>query len=426
MGIFNRKSKKAAETRNLSHVRSAIYPTNFLRTNRNTTVTSCKNMLIDTISNLPVQLYFRNNKDERIIPYGHPLYALFKRQPNAEEPIALFLSRIMDNLIEHGNAYIFKQKNEEGDIASLYVLDAAHVTVTRNAVTKEKIFNVSGTPYTLNDVLHIPGKYYDGLKGQSLTTLAKDAIALANRLDDYASYHFENMISGGRLKVKIDEYAKANGLNDAGEETRSFIQTIGKYLNTNYSGEENAGKSLILPPGVDAEQLDSASNQDSQLAELRELQERYICNVFDIPYDIFRGDNKYNSLEQRNEMFKHRTLQFWTTRIAEFLNMLLTPYERERFYFEFDYNNFLKTDKKSRTENQIQQLHNGVLTINQILKMENLPSIEEEIGDVRFIGNTMIPLTEDNINAYFAKSKLALEELNGANEDHLKQGDARG
>lgn len=410
MGIF-KKRKRKNEQRDFSTFQTVVYSTNYLKTNKNTTVISCKNMLIDTISNLPIRLYFKKNNGERVTPYNHPLYYLFKFQPNGEEPISLFIGRIVDNLIEHGNAFLWKQKNSEGEISSLYVLDSLKVTVQRNTITNQKVYVIEGRPYTDSDVLHIPGKYYDGLQGQSLTNLAKDAINLSNRLDDYTSYHFENMINGGRLKINIDDYAQKNGLTDGGEETQNFIKTVSKYLNTNYTGEENAGKSLILPPGVGAEQLETASNQNQQLAELRELQERYICNVFDIPYDIFKGDNKYNSLEQRNELFKNRTLQFWTTRIADFLNMLLTPYERERIYFEFDYNNFLKTDKKSRTENQVKQLQNGILTINEIRTMENQPKLEEEIGDVRFIPNTFIPLTEENINAYFSKSKLALEEL---------------
>ncbi|MFW6029441.1 MAG: phage portal protein [Halanaerobiales bacterium] len=413
MGIFNKKRK---EKRNIDNIKTISFSTPLMTTTKNTTVIACKNMIIDSISNLPIKLYFRKNNNERIVAYNHTLYSLFKRQPNTEEPISLFISRVVDSLIDNGNAYIYKQKDNQGRIVAIYFVDATKVVVTRNP-QNIKIFNIDGVRYTEEEILHIPGKYYDGLVGKSLTALARDAITLSNRLGDYTNYHFENMISGGRLNIDISDYAEKNRITDSPDEIKNTIEEISKYLNTNYTGEENAGKPLITPPGVKAEQLESASNQNAQLAELRELQERQICQVFDIPYDLFTGENKYNSMEQRNELYKNRTLQFWTNRLETFYNFLLTPYERERYYFEFDYNNFLKTDKRSRTENQVKQLQNGILTINDILAMENLPSIDTEIGDTRFVPNTYIPLTEENIGAYFASQKLKLQELD---DTHVK------
>lgn len=375
----------------------------------NATVLACKSMIIDSVSTLPVNLFFRKNDGERIKAYNHSLFYLLKYKPNFEEPSSMFLSRLFNDLLESGNAYIYKQFDDNYNIIALYLLSAKYMTVTRDTFTNQKIFTYNGNKYNSDQILHIPGKYYDGTIGKGLEVIARDAISLANRLDDYTRYYFENKLSGGRLTVDINDYVKDNRLE--AEAVKEYIEEVSRYLNVNYSGEENAGKALITPPGAKIDTLEDGNNHDAQLLGLKELQEKIICKIFDIPWDIYNGDNKYNSLEQRNELFKARTLNFWTDRVETYLNLMLSSYEQERYYFQFNYNNFLKTDLKSRVETYIKQLQNGLLTINEIREKENLTSIDDEIGDVRFIPNTFIPLTQENVEAYLASSKMKLQEM---------------
>ena len=102
--------------------------------------------------------------------------------------------------------------------------------------------------------------------------IAKDAISLANRLDDYTRYYFENKLSGGRLTVDINDYVKDNRLE--AEAVKEYIEEVSRYLNVNYSGEENAGKALITPPGAKIDTLEDGNNHDAQLLGLKELQEK--------------------------------------------------------------------------------------------------------------------------------------------------------
>lgn len=402
--IFNRKE----ESRGLPiNTLGGRYNFNDSRT-YNTTVIACKNMIINPISTLPVKLYYRENDGSKQDGYKHPLYNLIKYKPNPDESWGVFVSRMLDHLIEAGNAFVFKVYDLD-IIKELYLLNPKEVIIEYDT-NNRKVYKYRNQIYNWTEVVHIPGKYPTRYGGISLTTLSYDSINVSNRLEDYSKYYFENMISGGRLKVNIDERIKQLDLRDDTESINKEIKNISDYLRNNYSGEQNAGKPLIEPNGAKVEQLETSSNQDAQLLELRTFQEKCIVKVFDIPWDVYSGENKYNSLEGRNEYFKRTTLAFWTNRIEEGLNDLFNLYERNRYFFEFDWDAFLRTNSKERWENYKNATSIGSFTINDILKKENKPCIDPAIGDIRFIPNNWIPLTPENVQAYFAQSKATLEK----------------
>ena len=132
----------------------------------NATVLACKSMIIDSVSTLPVNLFFRKNDGERIKAYNHSLFYLLKYKPNFEEPSSMFLSRLFNDLLESGNAYIYKQFDDNYNIIALYLLSAKYMTVTRDTFTNQKIFTYNGNKYNSDQILHIPGKYYDGTIGK--------------------------------------------------------------------------------------------------------------------------------------------------------------------------------------------------------------------------------------------------------------------
>jgi hypothetical protein len=92
----------------------------------------------------------------------------------------------------------------------------------------------------------------------------------------------------------------------------------------------------------------------------------------------------------------------------EALSKLVPLEERGEVKFEFDYNGHLKTSLINRITAYQTQLQNGILTVNEVRAMENRPAVEA--GDTPFVVSALMPLNKETIDAYMAKSKIAIAE----------------
>jgi hypothetical protein len=87
----------------------------------------------------------------------------------------------------------------------------------------------------------------------------------------------------------------------------------------------------------------------------------------------------------------------------------------------------MKTSLQTRIETYTKQITNGILSINEVRKKENLPSTDEEAGDTLFVQANLMPLKDSVINAYMSGAKLKQQELNtdspNTQGDHSNLGD---
>lgn len=372
----------------------------------NSTNEACINLIAKTISILPLSLYFRKNDGTRIKAYTHNLYTLVKNEPNPDETPETFIYRIVSDLLK-GNAYIFK--GAENDIYyTLAVLNATGVEI--KVAGGQKYYKYEGKEYTGKDILHIPGQGYDGVRGYSPLDKALELVELTKKLNAYAINKFDNQLSS---KVIYDVSAKFKN------PTPDQIRQIADYVRRNYSGEENAGKPFITFDGMKIEKLDNDDNHASQLLENRQYQNKLIAQLYGVPlFLIGEGDNKYNSSEWQNLNFLQYCLLPWIRKIEQYFGKLLTPYERERYYFEFSLETFLRADSAIRYEVYQKQFQNGILSVNEIREKENLDGIGEE-GDQHFFPANLAPLTKEVIEAYLANSKLKQQQVDVGKEQNL-------
>jgi HK97 family phage portal protein len=97
----------------------------------------------------------------------------------------------------------------------------------------------------------------------------------------------------------------------------------------------------------------------------------------------------YNNVEQQNLHFLQYTLKPYLTRIEQRLNLLLSPKERKKLYFEFDTASILRGDAISRGEYYKTMHLSGIMTANEIRALENRAPIEG--GDQLLSPVNMIP-----------------------------------
>lgn len=372
---------------------------------KNPTVISCINLISRSISLLPLTLYNKSNRGSMKAGW-HPLYPLLKYTPNAEEPISVFLEKVMRDILTYGNAFIWISRIN-GNIDALYSLDAKEVTVYRDQNTNQKKYDYLSKSYTSREILHIPGAAYDGTKGYSPASFAAKAIEMGVSLDEYARAAFDN---GPNTKLLLDVSERF----DRGAKPEE-IKKVADYVSRTYSGKDNANKPFILFDKMKATPVDITSNKDAELLEARIYQEKTIAQMFQVPLFLLgKGEVTYGNYDSAMNAYLTFTLGPWIKRLEQYFALLLQPSERDGYYVEFNPAYLLRTDLASKTESYSKMLRIGVYSIDEIREKENLPPLEDEVAGTTHFGEAnLMPLNKETIKAYMANQKAKMQESQG-------------
>lgn len=376
---------------------------------------------IDRISTEFAQLsYGVYDKRDRQKVKRNPLYNLIS-QPNLEEDHFLFFYNCAVDYY-NGGCFLNVIKDVSGEPVSLFRLNPRAVTITRNAENK-RVFNYNGFQYSDKDVLYIPSRFdYSTLKGgMSIFDAVSGTFDTTNKLETYTKASFNNGISGRRLLVDISK-----ALPDATEEQLAILK---QQILNEYSGVENVNRPLIKNKGIEYSTIEgnSGSNQAAELAANRELQKRDECMIFGVPYELLSSESaKVTNPENAFMMFNEFAIKPLAIQFQQAFNKLL---DEDKYYFEYDFNNVLKVSLASRIDAYNKQINNGLMSPNEARAKENLSPIEA--GDTFFIPANLMPLNEETINAYMAKQKAALKQMEGdtstdegvLNSQHSPSGD---
>ena len=167
-----------------------------------------------------------------------------------------------------------------------------------------------------------------------------------------------------------------------------------------YGGKENANKPVVLKKGLTAQPLSLGGNNDAQLVELRAFSEKEIAKIYGVPLSMLgKDDAKFTNMEQMNTFFLQQTLTPWLVLLNESFTSLIPTRLQNDYYAEFDPNTMLRADANTRFENYIKGFNNGIYTLNEIRRMENMPKITEPYGDKHFLQLNMAALQGDGDGA---------------------------
>lgn len=410
MSIFDRFRKKTQER--------SFYPISGWKTgallfpaDQNPTVSACVDKISKTLSSLPLQLYMSTKNGMRLAT-EHPLYKALV-DPAFEETPSLFYRQWIRDLLYKGNAYLYIFYGSNGEIIGFSEVDPNKVSVTRDENYRKR-FYIDGKYYTSSHILHIPypGAGYNGTVGKSPVEVHKELIELDNSLLEYVSNYFDNSV-GKRVVINLgNSYPQRKANMD------QLYAEIVPVLNKFVIGSANAGKPMISLPDSELKTLDQTSNVQAELKSLLDMVEHQIAlSCYGVPYEILdSAASKYDSLESKQNDFLASCIQPLGDHICQSFEKLLTPTERLHRFVKYEYKNLLTTNTKDTVDYLTKEFTNGALTMNEVRKKLGMEDMGEA-GDVHFIPANLMPLTKENIDAYMAKSKLALEQ------SHNQQGD---
>lgn len=363
------------------------------------TVWACVRLISETIASLPLHVYRKMKDGGKEKATDHPLYELLHHKPNPEMTAFQWREVGLGHLLLWGNWYSQIEENRKGDPIALWPLNPASMKVERRGEDgplqyrykltgkgEERVFNEE-------EILHIPGLGFNGVIGYSPITLAREAIGIGRAAEELAARFFANDATPGGY------------LEHPGKLSPQGHENLRKNLTETHGGLKNKWKPGILEEGMKFHQLEMPL-RDAQFLETRKFQRSEICSFFRVPphliADVELSTSWGTGIEQQSIGFVVYTLRPWLVRIEQaLLAKLFKGNKRIDYFAEHSVDGLLRGDSQARSNYYKQMFEIGVLSINDILALENMNPIGED-GDRRFIpANNLAPL--DKIDEVLAK-----------------------
>lgn len=355
---------------------------------------TCIRILSESLSKLPCYLVDKSGED-KVYMKDEPLYKMMRFSPNSHTTMSSMLSVAETHRNMNGNSYLLINR-QNGRPTSLemvyptpqyYSTNALNIIINRNFIyvvnaqlNNGELFyqlNKYGESVTVpaDDLLHFRGISMDGFFGISqLMALQRNIIMQTNAFNTIENYYKNNPLTTNYLKSTINT------------QNRKTLDEAVKNINDVNGAVQNAGKFIILPPFTEMENK-QMSFIDMEFINTIKFNTTQICSLYGVPgYMLGEGESlRFNNMEQMQISFIVNTLSTICHKYEEEFNAkLLTQKQRDAGWsFEFDLFNERTVDYSTRINGYQKLFSMGVITPNQIAKMEGLPTYEN--GDRHYI-----------------------------------------
>lgn len=352
------------------------------------TVWACVRLISETVATLPLMLYRTDSNDARTVAADDPLYGLIHSTPNADNTAVEFWEGMVLSLCLWGNAYARKDLLG-GRLVSLTPLQADSMVVARGssgALEYRYTDSKGRKTYREDQILHVRGFGGSGDMGLSPVSFARQSIGAAMSTDQLTGSMFAN---GARPSGILT--VENNGVLTP-EQRQQFQENIV----APFIGSEKAGGIMVLEAGVKFQPV-TMTPEDSQFLQTREFQVEEICRWYRVPPFMVGHTQKSTSwgtgLEQQLIAFLTFSLKPYLTRIEQAISRsLILPEQRAILKPEFKVEGLLRTDSAARSAFYAIMVSNGIMTRNEVRRLENLPPLPG--GDELTVQAQNVPLGE--------------------------------
>jgi HK97 family phage portal protein len=247
-------------------------------------VYACVQLIAGAIAALPMHIYRRAADGDLQRDMNADLWWTLNEQFCPRWPASAGWSFLVGSKLLHGDGFAEILRGPGGRVAGLVPLHPNRVRVIATPDGARLVYEIqpdrtieSPAPEATrirvldqDDVLHVPGFGFNGLRGLSPL---KHALRVSGRLaisaQDFSSRFLENMAR--------PDYA----LKAAGNLTQPQVDRLREMLER-YQGSLNGGKPMILEGGLSIEAL-TMPLEEMQLLETRKFQVEEIARVYGVP-----------------------------------------------------------------------------------------------------------------------------------------------
>lgn len=332
------------------------------------TVYRCVSLVSDSIASLPLVPYtYKDDKgtlsDWRYYDSLSNLDELLNIEPNPYQSAFIFKKLMVTHILLKGNAYIFIDRNKQGVVTQLTLLEPDSVTIfigkDGTVIYKDAL---SKREYDRSQIIHLINQTENGITGISTLQYAASTLGIAHDSENHASSFFK---SGGNLAGILRPIAGTNiNSTKAKDAKNSFISALSTDLNTGTSGSI-----VVLDSGLEYQPI-SISPADSQLLESRKYNVNDICRFFNVPPAMAFGESqKYTTTEEQQLDFLVNTMTPMIEKIEnEFFRKLYLRQDWATSELRFDTENLMRLNATTRAEYYTKMHNLGAMTTNDIRK----------------------------------------------------------
>jgi HK97 family phage portal protein len=348
-------------------------------------VFACVRIISESIASLPVRVYRVETDGDKIEEVSHPVNRLLTRKPNDFMTTYTFLDVLMNNLLLEGNSYFYIMRDSSARPVELIPIKTEHVKVINH--DGQIYYDVKDYDLAIRkeDMLHFFNLSFNGYEGTSVIGSQRTTIGTSIASNDTANSYLGNSSQIGGI------------IKHPGKLSKEAVARLKTSWNQSTTGSFVAGKTAILEEGMTFEQSKINAN-DYQLLETRRFQIEEIARIFKVPLSLIGHLEKaanYSSIEALSIDFVRFTLQPYLVLIEQELNRkLFRENELDNYFVRLDSKGLLRGDSAARATYYREMSAIGVLSINEIRRMEDLNRIDE--GNVHYFPLNFAPIGTTN------------------------------
>lgn len=362
-------------------------------------VLTCVRVLAESVACLPLCLY-RREQSGGFKDYDHPVFDLLRYSPNPEMTSYELRLHMMTDALIRGNGCAQIIRSASGVPLSIYPLYSHKLgfeyTPKGDLVYSypdpdqkdEKIYLKE------EEVLLIKTFGTGSLLSPSLIEMSSDLMTGAKGAEEYTREFFAN----GTVVSGVIEYPQTMDDEQFSRLKQSWSES--------YSGSGNRHRVPVLEGGAAFKPL-QISHTETQMLESRKYTRSQIAGLFRVPAHLINDLEKatFSNIEHQDLGFVKHTLRPWLCNWEQRLRLsLLTEGEKSSYYFKHDLNDMLRGDLPSRFTAYSQAIQNGILSPNDVRRLEDLPQVDGL--DVYYANGALQPIgqpgeVEENAEAIF-------------------------
>ena len=332
-------------------------------------VTKSVAWIASAIAALPIKMYTKTDSGYQEVYDDYRLPLLNDYSGNGM--IANDLKRqVLTDLLLDGNgyAYISKKGNK---ITKLSYIPTSRLTYTESVDTIDKIVNVwvDGKQVQDYNVFRLVNNSKNGISGIGFVSDCQDLLSTVLSSLQYENSSISSGVRRGFLKSKSKlDPDKMNELRRAWK----------KLITPNQSDV------LVLNAGIEFEDASSTATE-SQLSQNKVINMHQILAYFGLPTNFFEGLYSDAYLTAVRIAILPIVKQFTNA----LNNYMLLESEKSNMKFEIDTSDLVRINANERFDAYQKGLSSGILTIDEVRRMENLPVLDMSylklgLGDVLY------------------------------------------
>lgn len=322
-------------------------------------------LISETLASLPIYKYHRLEDGSKVRVSDDKLHYLLNVACNQSTSSFNMKDTFLRQAILEGNGYLYIQR-KGNSISSLHLVEDVQPKkyMTEDGLSCTYEFKLGDREMTCNnyEMINLARYSKNGIEGKGILEHGSDVLGIANSLNQYQGATLEN---GAFIKgmMKVPSEMNADDKRNLTSKMREF-----------FAGKSN-GTVMVLNKDIDFMPI-SLSPSDIEALKSSEFSVDEIARLLKVPPDMLKGTA--NRSEQSDLYFLKYCLLAYIRQVEEVFNhyLLLESEKNGEYFFEFNIDNLLRTDKSTEMKYYKDGVEGGIFTINEARNKLNKKSIK--------------------------------------------------